>query len=181
MDAAEPTGTLRRLECRRLASGQVQNIKWVISALAPRENRRQVWDGGAGRRAPPRPPSPSGAPCRERTGSQAQRDPRHTKPAAGRRRTRGARRTHAQPQLPLTHARTHSHTHRLSHTYTRTRSHTRSQIHTLTDTHPYGFMAHPDWVRNYTFQSLGLPCCPPLMEVYTSLPHRGIVRRNQII
>lgn len=135
MDAAEPTGTLRRLECRRLASGQVQNIKWVISALAPRENRRQVWDGGAGRRAPPRPPSPSGAPCRERTGSQAQRDPRHTKPAAGWRRTRGARRTHARPQLPLTHARTHSHTHRLSHTYTHTRSHTDTCSHTYTHAH----------------------------------------------
>ena len=55
-------------------------------------------------------------------------------------------------------------------------------------THPYspvkphyGFLAHPDWVRNYTSQSLGLPRHPPLMEVYTCLPHRAIVRRNQII
>ena len=59
---------------------------------------------------------------------------------------------------------------------------------TLSYTHPhspvkphYGFLAHPDWVRNYTSQSLGLPRHPPLMEVYTCLPHRAIVRRNQII
>lgn len=59
---------------------------------------------------------------------------------------------------------------------------------TLSYTHPHspvkphdGFLAHPDWVRNYTSQSLGLPRHPPLMEVYTCLPHRAIVRRNQII
>lgn len=45
----------------------------------------------------------------------------------------------------------------------------------------YGFLAHPDWVRNGTCQSLGLPCHPPLTEVSTCLPHTATVRRIQII
>lgn len=123
MDTAEPTGTLRQLECRRLALGQVQNIKWVISALAPREkNRRQVWDGGAGRRAPPHPPSPSGAPCWERTSTQAQRRPSVHKASVQ------SRDAHTPPAVPVrtphptpagscrSHTRAHTHTHTLTHT-----------------------------------------------------------------